>query len=143
MAAVGPLYDAASRDTAGLRAKLDFGSMLRLGLRLLAETAHGRSYAERFEHVLVDEFQDTSGLQCELVCHLAAHHRNLFVVGDQDQGIYSWRQASTRTPTACSRTSCIAGTYRTAHTPLLVATANLHSLRTLHLHCIYSAGRAR
>ena len=47
-----------------------------------------------YEHVLVDEFQDTSAMQCELVCLLAAHHRNLFVVGDMDQGIYSWRQVT-------------------------------------------------
>ena len=45
--AVAPLYDAACRDAvSGLRVKLDFESMLRLGLRLLRETAHGASYAE-------------------------------------------------------------------------------------------------
>ena len=94
-AAVAPLYDTSCRDAVtGLRTKVDFESMLRLGLRLLKESGHGASYAEMYEHVLVDEFQDTSAMQCELVCLLAAHHRNLFVVGDMDQGIYSWRQVT-------------------------------------------------
>ena len=50
-------------------------------------------YGRRFEHVLVDEYQDTNHAQFRLVEALAAVHRNLFVVGDDDQSIYGWRGA--------------------------------------------------
>lgn len=53
-------------------------------------------YQERYLHVLVDEFQDTSPSQYQLVRMLAAKHRNICVVGDPDQSIYSWRQADIR-----------------------------------------------
>ncbi|MFM7718259.1 MAG: DNA helicase PcrA [Actinomycetota bacterium] len=51
-------------------------------------------YQQRFAYVLVDEYQDTSPAQYRLVNELAARHRNLCVVGDADQGIYSWRGAT-------------------------------------------------
>ena len=50
-------------------------------------------YARRFEHVLVDEYQDTSHAQYALVNLLSSHHRNVCVVGDDDQSIYGWRGA--------------------------------------------------
>jgi DNA helicase-2/ATP-dependent DNA helicase PcrA len=50
-------------------------------------------YARRFEYVLVDEFQDTNPIQMALIDALSSHHGNLFVVGDDDQSIYSWRGA--------------------------------------------------
>ena len=53
-------------------------------------------YARRFEHVLVDEFQDTNMAQYRLVQLLSSFHRNLYVVGDPDQSIYSWRGADYR-----------------------------------------------
>ncbi len=53
-------------------------------------------YARRYEHVLVDEFQDTNMAQYTLLKHLASFHRNLFVVGDTDQSIYRWRGADYR-----------------------------------------------
>ena len=53
-------------------------------------------YQRRFSHILVDEFQDTNTAQYELVRHLAAARRNVFVVGDEDQSIYSWRGADFR-----------------------------------------------
>ena len=53
-------------------------------------------YRERYKHVLVDEYQDTNIVQYHLVKMLAEVHRNLCVVGDDDQGIYSWRGADIR-----------------------------------------------
>ena len=51
-------------------------------------------YQTRFEHVLVDEFQDTNHAQARLATLLAGKHRNIFVVGDADQGIYAFRGAT-------------------------------------------------
>ena len=50
-------------------------------------------YQEKFNYILVDEFQDTNKVQFELICLLAAKHQNIFVVGDEDQSIYSFRGA--------------------------------------------------
>ena len=53
-------------------------------------------YSRRFQHILVDEFQDTNMAQYTLLKHLASHHNNLFAVGDSDQSIYRWRGADYR-----------------------------------------------
>jgi DNA helicase-2/ATP-dependent DNA helicase PcrA len=51
-------------------------------------------YQERFRYILIDEYQDTNRAQYQLVNQLAAKYRNLCVVGDADQGVYSWRGAT-------------------------------------------------
>ena len=63
---------------------------------LLATPAHRAFIQKRFDHVLVDEFQDLNGAQLALVDVLSRPHRRLFVVGDDDQLIYGWRQADPR-----------------------------------------------
>ena len=76
---------------------VDFDDLLLWTWRLLEENPQTReNYARRFEHVLVDEFQDTNLVQYELLRHLASYHQNIFVVGDEDQSIYRWRGADYR-----------------------------------------------
>ena len=76
---------------------LDFDDLLLWTAQLLEDhPAVREKYARRFEHVLVDEFQDTNMAQYILLKHLAGHHRNIFVVGDIDQSIYRWRGADYR-----------------------------------------------
>jgi DNA helicase-2/ATP-dependent DNA helicase PcrA len=76
---------------------LDFDDLLLWTAYLLEENAPVREkYARRFEHILVDEFQDTNQAQYRLLRHLSSFHRNLFVVGDADQSIYRWRGADYR-----------------------------------------------
>ncbi|MFM7244809.1 MAG: ATP-dependent helicase, partial [Planctomycetaceae bacterium] len=52
-----------------------------------------RAEAGRFDHVLIDEYQDTSGIQERILSALARDHRSICVVGDDDQSIYAWRGA--------------------------------------------------
>ncbi len=76
---------------------VDFDDILLYTARLLAENPAVRDkYAQRFRHVLVDEFQDTNLAQYALVKELASHHKNIFCVGDPDQSIYAWRGADWR-----------------------------------------------
>ncbi len=76
---------------------VDFDDLLLSAWRLMEENPEAREkYARRFEHVLVDEFQDTNNVQYELLRHLASVHQNIFVVGDEDQSIYRWRGADYR-----------------------------------------------
>jgi DNA helicase II / ATP-dependent DNA helicase PcrA len=76
---------------------MDFDDLLvNAVLMMKADERVLRSYQERFHYLLVDEFQDTNGVQNELVMMLAAEHRNLCVVGDSDQSIYRFRAADVR-----------------------------------------------
>jgi len=77
---------------------VDFDDLILHVARLAedAESPAGHELRGRFLHVLVDEFQDTNLIQYRLVRSLAARHRNLCVVGDDDQSIYRWRGADVR-----------------------------------------------
>jgi DNA helicase II / ATP-dependent DNA helicase PcrA len=73
---------------------LDFDDLLMLCVKLFEEYPDVLAYyQDKFEHILVDEYQDTNTVQNRWVFLLAAKKRNLCVVGDDDQGIYSWRGA--------------------------------------------------
>ena len=76
---------------------MDFDDLLSLTLRILREQPETRQrLQQRFEQVLVDEYQDTNTVQFELIKTFSGIHRNIFVVGDVDQSIYSFRHANFR-----------------------------------------------
>ena len=75
----------------------DFGGLLIAALQLcLGDTPTAHQIAERFDHVLVDEFQDTNSVQYRLVRCLSRRTSSITVVGDEDQSIYKWRGADIR-----------------------------------------------
>jgi DNA helicase-2/ATP-dependent DNA helicase PcrA len=74
---------------------LDFDDIIMETVRLFREHPEVlEHYQERFRYILIDEYQDTNRAQYHLVNLLAAKHRNICVVGDADQGVYSWRGAT-------------------------------------------------
>jgi DNA helicase-2/ATP-dependent DNA helicase PcrA len=73
---------------------VDFDDLLILTVRLLeTNPAITNKWQDRFHYLMIDEFQDTNRLQLELVRYLGHRHRNVCVVGDDDQSIYGWRGA--------------------------------------------------
>ncbi|MCA1622309.1 MAG: ATP-dependent helicase [Acidobacteria bacterium] len=73
---------------------MDYDDLLLNWKRLLIEKSEiANLYAEQFEHILVDEYQDTNKLQAEIIDILAVKHRNVMVVGDDAQSIFAWRGA--------------------------------------------------
>ena len=76
---------------------VDFDDLLLMTTNLLADNPDVRDkYAQRFHHVLVDEFQDTNIAQYNLIKYLSSAHHNVFCVGDPDQSVYRWRGADYR-----------------------------------------------
>ena len=74
---------------------MDFDDLLLNCRRLLMENSDVlKNYSDRFQHILVDEYQDVNIIQADIIDMLATRHRNLMVVGDDSQSIYSFRGAS-------------------------------------------------
>jgi DNA helicase-2/ATP-dependent DNA helicase PcrA len=87
------LYQKALTDAAAL----DFDDLLLKAVELFERSDEIASrYSEKFQYLMVDEYQDTNRPQYMLVQRLASRHRNLCVVGDPDQSIYKWRGADLR-----------------------------------------------
>ena len=73
---------------------MDYDDLLLNWKRLLLEKPKiAEVYAEQFQHILVDEYQDTNRLQAEIIDLLAVKHKNVMVVGDDAQSIFAWRGA--------------------------------------------------
>ena len=107
------------------RGALDFGDLILRAFRLLHERPHVRErVARRFQHVLVDEYQDTNFAQGMLLRLLVEEHRNVTVVGDDDQAIYRFRGRRRRT---CSSSSASFPTDRRSSSSATTAPAGASS----------------
>src|SRR3984957_14042672 len=88
LATVYRLYEKRLRESNGL----DFDDLISQTIRLLETDVETRTrYQNKFRYVLVDEYQDVNYAQYRLCALLAEEHKNLTVVGDDDQSIYAWR----------------------------------------------------
>ena len=93
---VGQVFTEYQRVLKGCNA-IDFDDILLLTLKLFEEYSEAMDpLRERYHYLMVDEYQDTNRVQYQLMCHLCQRHRNLCVVGDDDQSIYGWRGADIR-----------------------------------------------
>ena len=108
---------------------LDYNDLIKLTLYIFKENAEIRlKWQKRLEYIMIDEFQDIDGLQYELMEVLCAYHKNLFVVGDPDQTIYTWRGANVKylldfdKQFPGTKTILMVKNYRS--TPEILATAN-------------------
>lgn len=73
---------------------IDFDDILFLTLKLFRQNPDvAKIYSQKFQYLMIDEYQDTNSLQLELITHLTSTHKNLCVVGDDDQSIYAFRGA--------------------------------------------------
>ena len=76
---------------------LDYNDLIKFTLYIFSENAHIRlKWQRRLEYIMIDEFQDIDDLQYQLMTVLCGYHKNLFIVGDPDQTIYTWRGANVK-----------------------------------------------
>lgn len=130
----GEVYD---RLKAALRAynAVDFDHLLTLTVELF--TTHLdvlNRYQDRFRYIMIDEYQDTNPVQFRLAELLTAGHKNLFVVGDDDQAIYGWRGADVANILKFSDAEVIKleQNYRSCNTILQAANAVIAHNQTRH-----------
>lgn len=94
MSKIGEIYELYQKKLKSNNA-VDFDDILLLTVRLLSENPEIlKKYQERFQYIMVDEYQDTNNAQYMLISMLAAVHQNICVVGDDDQSIYKFRGAN-------------------------------------------------
>ncbi len=127
---------------------VDFGDLINLMLQLLENFPDvGQRYANRYRHVLVDEYQDVNEAQYRLVKAIAGDHRNLTVVGDDSQAIYGWRGADVRyilqfeQDFAECTTVRLEQNYRSTQTILVAAQAIEAGLTKRHAKELWTANR--
>ena len=76
---------------------LDYNDLIKFSLYIFSQNPEIRlKWQSRLEYIMIDEFQDIDDLQYELMCVLCGYHKNLFIVGDPDQTIYTWRGANVK-----------------------------------------------
>ncbi|WP_029233185.1 ATP-dependent helicase [Butyrivibrio sp. VCB2006] len=76
---------------------LDYNDLIKFSLYIFKENPDIKlKWQKRLEYIMIDEFQDIDSLQYELMEVLAGYHKNLFIVGDPDQTIYTWRGANVK-----------------------------------------------
>lgn len=76
---------------------LDYNDLIKFTLYIFSQSDEIRlKWQQRLEYIMIDEFQDIDPLQYELMQALCAYHKNLFIVGDPDQTIYTWRGADVK-----------------------------------------------
>ena len=76
---------------------LDYNDLIKFSLYIFSQNPEIRlKWQSRLEYIIIDEFQDIDDLQYELMCVLCGYHKNLFIVGDPDQTIYTWRGANVK-----------------------------------------------
>ena len=108
---------------------LDYNDLIKFSLYIFEEHPDIRlKWQERLEYIMVDEFQDIDQLQYDLMTVLCGYHKNLFIVGDPDQTIYTWRGANVKFllefDQAFPRTKTILMMENYRSTPEILAAAN-------------------
>lgn len=108
---------------------LDYNDLIKFTLYIFAQNEKIRlKWQKRLEYIMIDEFQDIDGLQYELMEALCGYHNNLFIVGDPDQTIYTWRGANVKYLLDFDKrfpsTKTIMMLYNYRSTPQVLAAAN-------------------
>lgn len=108
---------------------LDYNDLIKFSLYIFHEHEDiRRKWQQRLEYIMIDEFQDIDQLQYELMEVLCGYHKNLFIVGDPDQTIYTWRGANVKYlldfDKAFSGTKTIMMMQNYRSTPQILAAAN-------------------
>ncbi len=137
--------DLFSRLEACMRAynAVDFDSLLVLTVQLFEEYPGVlAAYQQRFQYLMIDEYQDTNPIQYRLASLLAAGHRNLCVVGDDDQSIYGWRGAEIKHILHFDpdHTIKLEQNYRSTSTILKAANAVISNNKERHPKELWSSG---